>query len=368
MLKNIVVAIDSYKGSASSQELNKAVELGILEVLPNCTVKTFEISDGGEGTVLALNHGLGGHMVEVETVDLLHRPTVASYLLYKDKAFIEAAEVVGIDKIKPDEHTFQSTTSFGLAKLFLDAKQKGAKEITLSLGGTGTSDGGLGLLQGLGVEVNNLIEFSEIDFSKREDFSGIQLTALADITNPFAGDHGFVKYFGKQKGGTAELIEIYDKKAQEFANYIKRNHQFDLQKIPGTGAAGGLGAAISLLGGTIEPGFSKIAKLLKIEKEIIKADLVITGEGKLDNQTAHGKVPYGMAKLAREHGVPTLAFCGTLNEGLGEMEELLLAAFSIQHSPLSLEKAMDNGQTCKNIKRLTKNIIRTLTYKDIKPY
>ncbi len=366
MLKNIVVAIDSYKGSASSRELNMAVESGILEVLPNCTVKTFEISDGGEGTILALHHGLGGHMVEVETVDLLNRPTVASYLLYKDKAFIEAAEVVGIDKIKPDEYTFQNTSSFGLAKLFLDAKQKGAKEITLSLGGTGTSDGGVGLLQGLGVEVNNLIEFSEIDFSKREDFSGIQLTALADVTNPFAGEHGFVKYFGKQKGGTAELIEIYDKKAQQFVNYIKKRYQFDLQKISGTGAAGGLGAAIFLLGGTIEPGFSTIAKLLKIEKEIKKADLVITGEGKMDNQTAHGKVPYGIAKLAQEHGVPTLAFCGTLNEDLGKTEELFIAAFSIQQKPLSLEEAMHKDKTCKNIKRLTKNAIRTLTYRNKK--
>lgn len=366
MLKNIVVAIDSYKGSASSQELNTAVKSGILEIIPECNVKTVEISDGGEGTVSALYHGLGGKIIEVETIDLLHRPIVAHYLLYEGKAFIEAAEVVGIDKINPDEKTFVLSSSFGLSRLFLDAKERGVKEIFLSLGGTGTSDGGLGLLQGLGAQMNDLPDLEDMDFSKIEDFSDIQLIGLADVTNPYAGENGFAKFFGKQKGGTAELRDAQDKKAQQFVALIKERYQIDLQNIPGTGAAGGLGGVLVLLGGIIEPGFSKIAQLLKIEREIEAADLVITGEGKMDNQTAQGKVPYGMAILAKKYDVPTLAFCGTLGEDLGKMEQLLLAAYSIQQTPLSLEEAMNKERTCQNINRLTKSVIRTLNFGNMK--
>lgn len=359
----IVVAIDSYKGSASSQELNGAAKAGILEVVPNCDIKTFEIADGGEGTILSLYHELGGELIGVETVDLLNRPITAHYLFHEDNAFIEAAEVVGIDKITPDEKTFLLSSTFGLAKLLIDAKEKGAKKIFLALGGTGTSDGGLGFLRGLGAETNDLLSFEGIDLLGLEDFSDIQLIALADVTNLYAGEEGFSKFFGKQKGGTEKIIRAQNQQAQKFVEVLKDDFKIDLQQIPGTGAAGGLGGAIALLGGKIEPGFAKIAQLLKIEDELKQADFVITGEGKMDYQTVNGKVPYAIANLAKKYGIPTVGFCGTLSEDLGEMDDLLLASFSIQRAPVSLEQAIDKEATYINLKKLTTDTLRILNYR-----
>lgn len=346
-----VVAIDSFKGSASSHDLNQAVKSGIEQVLPEAKVHTFAIADGGEGTISAVEAGIGGVQIKVSTVDLLGRPIVAEYLMAGDLAVIEAAKVVGIDKITPSEQTIQEASTFGLAQLFLDAKARGAHEILLSLGGTGTSDGGLGLLEGLGGS-----------FEQLPDFSGVKITGLADVTAVYAGENGYAKVFGQQKGGTPELLEQQDQKAQQVVQLIKKNQNIDLQKIAGTGAAGGLGGAIVLLGGQLVPGFEKIAALLEIEEVIKKADLVITGEGRMDFQTAQGKVPFGMAKLAAKYQVPTVAFVGSLGDNLGEMEELLLAAYSIQKGPGSLEKAMQKERTLENLEFLTKNVIKTRYY------
>ncbi|MDR0297197.1 MAG: glycerate kinase [Streptococcaceae bacterium] len=344
----LVVAIDSFKGSASSRELNEAVKAGILSVFPSADVVTFEIADGGEGTLCALQQGLGGEFVEVETVDLLERPVCARYLLAGELAIIEAAEVIGIDKITPSPETIVRATTVGLAKLFRDAKKRGATEIVLSLGGTGTSDGGLGLLSGLGGSLEALPEFADV-----------KLTGLADVNNSYAGPAGYAAVFGAQKGGTPEILGQQDLQAQKVADFVKEKYQIDLQMIPGTGAAGGLGGALVLLGGHIEPGFAKIAALLKIEEAIKTADLVITGEGRLDFQTANGKVPSGMARLAAKYDVPTIAFAGGLAPDLGEMELLLLASYSIQCEAVSLTDAMQKEKTLENIKRLAKNVSRT---------
>lgn len=344
----IIVAIDSFKGSATSAELNDAVKAGILSAFPAANVTTFEIADGGEGTILALQHGLGGKLISVETVDLLERPIKASYLLADKIAVIEAAEVVGIDKITPSALTIQQATTRGLAALFMDAKNRGAREIMLSLGGTGTSDGGLGLLQGLGGSFEHLPQLENV-----------KITGLADVTNVYAGETGYAKFFGKQKGGTAEILEQQDQEARKVAAQVKSQYGTDLQAIAGTGAAGGLGGAIAMLGGTIEAGFPKIAALLGIEKEVKNADLVITGEGRMDFQTANGKVPYGMAKIAEKYNVPTIAFCGALGDDLGEMNEVLLASYSIQRSVLTLEAAMDKQRTLENIQALAINVMKT---------
>ncbi|AYG00569.1 glycerate kinase [Lactococcus allomyrinae] len=344
----IVVAIDSFKGSATSAALNNAVKVGILSAFPASEVQTFEIADGGEGTISALQHGIGGALISVETVDLLERPIKASYLLADKLAVIEAAEVVGIDKITASAETIQQATTRGLAALFIDAKNRGATEIMLSLGGTGTSDGGLGLLQGLGGSFEHLPQLENI-----------KITGLADVTNVYAGETGYARFFGKQKGGTPEILEQQDQEAQKVARQVKVQYGIDLQSIAGTGAAGGLGGAIAMLGGTIEAGFPKIARLLKIEQAVKTADLIITGEGRMDFQTANGKVPYGMAKIAEKYKVPTIAFCGALGDDLGGMNEVLLASYSIQRSALSLAEAMEKERTLENIQMLATNVMKT---------
>lgn len=339
----VIVAIDSFKGSASSEELNEAVKTGIFSANAEIKVETFEIADGGEGTISALKNGLDGELITVETVDLLQRHMVAKYLFVNKTAFIESAEVVGIDKIVPTVETIQKADTFGLGALFIDAKNRGASEIILSLGGTGTSDGGIGLLKAL----------------ETVDFTGIKLLALSDVINIYAGETGYAKVFGKQKGGTVEILESQDLQARKFCQKMKLERGIDLQAIPGTGAAGGLGAAIVLLGGKIESGFTKIAEMLQIEEQIKEADLVITGEGRMDFQTENGKVPFGMAKLSRKHQVPIVAFCGSLGDDLGHMADLLAGAYSIQRGPISIEKALENEMTLKNIEKLAFNITKT---------
>lgn len=343
----IVVALDSFKGSAPSYALNAAVKKGIKSVLPQTEVCTFEIADGGEGTLTALAQKLGGERIKVATVDLMGRQITASYLLAGDVAVVEAAQVIGLDKITPTADTFTQASSRGLAALFIDAEKRGVRELLVSLGGTGTSDGGLGLLEGLGGSIFAL-----------PLFENMKVTALTDVTNVYAGENGYARVFGPQKGGTPDLIEQQEAQAQERARQIRERYGLDVQKVAGTGAAGGLGAAILLLGGELKSGFFKIAELLELEEELKDADLVITGEGSLDFQTAHGKVPYGMAILAKKHKVPTLAFVGTLGENLGEMEELLLASFSIQPRPLSLEQALEEKGTLHHLEELTKNVIK----------
>jgi len=191
----IVIAIDSFKGSASSLALGEAARRGVIAIRPDADVAVFPIADGGEGTMTALAQGLGGTMVEVPTTDLLGQPMTARYLLTGDCAVIEAAEVVGIDKITPTPQTFQKASTEGLAALFLDAKRRDVREIVIALGGTGTSDGGLGLLRGLGATVRSLPDFDGINLAEATRFDGITITALADVTNPYAGPLGFAKVF-----------------------------------------------------------------------------------------------------------------------------------------------------------------------------
>lgn len=341
----IIIAIDSFKNSATSQALNTAVAKGLKKAEPTAEIQTFQIADGGEGTLLALAEALGGERLSVATTDLLGRAIEADYLLAEGQAFIESATVVGLDLLdEVNEQSFLTATTAGLAPLFLDAKARGARAITLSLGGTGTSDGGLGLLAAL----------------QDEDFSGIELTGLADVTNPYFGPTGYAQFFGKQKGGTQRAIALRDKEAEAFAQKIKTEQKIDLQKMSGTGAAGGLGGAIVLLGGKIEPGFDKIAGLIGIEQAIATADLVITGEGRMDRQTANGKVPWGMAKLAQKYEVPTLAICGSLAEELGEMDAVLAGAYSILTEPVSLELALDETRTLKSAEKLAYNLMKSL--------
>ncbi|MDR2976512.1 MAG: glycerate kinase [Streptococcaceae bacterium] len=355
----IVVGIDSFKGSASSIELGNSVKAGFLSAFPSAEVKVFEVADGGEGTLSALKQALAyidadlgvpsSKMISVATVDLLRRPLVAQYLMFGDLALIETAAVIGIDKIRPDAESVQKASSIGLAALIKDAAARGAKKIYLTLGGSGTSDGGFGLLRGLSVDRAHLTNIPRLP----------ELIGLSDVTNPYAGPTGYAHFFGKQKGGTTEILNEQDKRAQQFAAQVKSQLGIDLQQISGSGAAGGLGGAIAVLGGNIEPGFLTLAKWLKIETEIADADLVITGEGRIDAQTAMGKVPYGMAELSIKHHVPIIALCGSLAEDLGSMEEVMTALYSIQKGPISLEDAMKTEKTLKNLQFLSKNIAKT---------
>ncbi|MDR1567616.1 MAG: glycerate kinase [Streptococcaceae bacterium] len=352
----ILVAIDSFKGSATSKELNEAAKIGILKAIPNAEVVTQTISDGGEGTLDVLFDIFGGELRRVETVDLLHRPLIAPYLLTEIEhiktAIIETADIVGIDKIIPSPETITQADTYGLAAVLMAAKAQKAEQIILTLGGSGTSDGGFGLLRGLGAN-------PEIgDLSNLADFSGIDIFGFADVNNLYAGEAGYANVFGKQKGGTEKILARQALASQEFVDKIKVKYGINLQNINGTGAAGGLGGAITILGGSIQSGFESIAEFIKFDKLIEGCDLLITGEGRMDSQTINGKVASSVAKHGLKQNIPTVAICGGLDSELREMEELLLASFSIQTQPVPLKEAVKKESTLLNMTFVTTQIMK----------
>lgn len=348
----IIVAIDSFKGSASSIELNEACREVILEVLPEAEVSLFPIADGGEGSLEALSQALSVEKISLPTRDLLGRPIQASYIIVERSAFIESASVVGLDFIEPSSETFNKASSFGLGELIRDAVQKGCRDIYLSLGGTGSSDGGFGLLESLG------FDFDSLEFKSEIDWGQITITGLADVTNPYYGEKGFAKVFGPQKGGTAKQIEAKDEEACAFARRMKEERGIDLQEFTGSGAAGGLGAAILIMGGQLKPGFETIAEWIGLEKALENADLIFTGEGKLDAQSQGGKVPVAISQMGKRFSVPTIALCGSVEDNQS-LEDHFLATFSIQRSFLSLEEALDKEVTLTNLKHTVRSIIKS---------
>lgn len=298
----ILVAIDSFKGSATSDELNASVAQALSTQDSQLTLQTVAIADGGEGSLLALSQALSGKWQRVKTIDLLKPPIEVAYYLSEQRAFIESASVIGIDKISPSSVTYAQTTSYGLGAVVKDAIQKGATQIEIMLGGTGTSDGGQGFLQSLDFDVVAGTSYlSQLP-------SPIYLVGLTDVTNPYYGPQGFAPVFGPQKGGSPSQIKNTDLTAKAFCQAVRHHRGIDLQTLPGSGAAGGLGGAIALLGGTLASGFGRIAELLHLERHLQSCDLVITGEGCLDAQSRSGKVPVAIAKMPNKYQIQPLPY------------------------------------------------------------
>ncbi|HEP1232347.1 TPA: glycerate kinase [Streptococcus pyogenes] len=347
----ILVAIDSFKGSVTSPELNTSVAQALLSVDKQLVIETRAIADGGEGSLAALSQTVAGRWHQVKTIDLLRRPIKVAYYRHAKQAFIESASIIGIDKITPNSVTYAQATSYGLGLAVKDAIQKGATQIEIMLGGTGTSDGGKGFLESLNYDF--MTGRSYLDTLA----SPVTLLGLTDVTNPYYGPQGFAAVFGPQKGGSLSQIEETDQIASNFAKKVFYQTTIDLQTIPGSGAAGGLGGAIVLLGGTLTSGFSRIAELLNLDNSLQSCDLVITGEGCLDTQSQSGKVPVAIARMAKKYQVPTIALCGSVKIETGLAAEDFLAVFSIQQQPISLEAAIDKTTTLSNIKILAANLM-----------
>ncbi|HES3972662.1 TPA: glycerate kinase [Streptococcus pyogenes] len=347
----ILVAIDSFKGSVTSPELNTSVAQALLSVDKQLVIETRAIADGGEGSLVALSQTVAGRWHQVKTIDLLRRPIKVAYYRHAKQAFIESASIIGIDKITSNSVTYAQATSYGLGLAVKDAIQKGATQIEIMLGGTGTSDGGKGFLESLNYDF--MTGRSYLDTLA----SPVTLLGLTDVTNPYHGPQGFAAVFGPQKGGSLSQIEETDQIASNFAKKVFCQTTIDLQTIPGSGAAGGLGGAIVLLGGTLTSGFSRIAELLNLDNSLQSCDLVITGEGCLDTQSQSGKVPVAIARMVKKYQVPTIALCGSVKIETGLAAEDFLAVFSIQQQPISLEAAIDKTTTLSNIKILAANLM-----------
>ena len=354
---SVLIASDSFKGSVSSIGVADLIEKGVRRVYPDCTVTKFAIADGGEGTVEAVVRALGGTLQEVEVSGPLGDPVRAHYgLVSGGLAVIEVAESSGITLIEQTRENAKNASSLGVGQMILDAIDHGATKIYIGLGGSATSDGGVGMAKALGARfldaegalvpcgLAGLENLASIDCSRlSERLASVEIVALTDVTNPLTGPTGAVYVYGPQKGIAADELEKLDGWMSRYAEILGRAVGRDVAALPGAGAAGGLGAALAAFcGARIERGIESVLDIIDLEGAMDGVDLVITGEGRMDAQSAYGKAPVGVAKRAKRHGIPVVAVVGGRADDLGSVyDEGIDLVLSIATGPITLKECME---------------------------
>lgn len=372
----IVVAIDSFKGSLSSYELGEAISKGIKNVYSNSNIVKVPIADGGEGTVESLVQGTNGNFITVEVNNPLMKKITSRYGIMGDgTAVIEMAEASGLPLISVEERNPMKTTTFGTGELIKDAVEKGCRNFIIGIGGSATNDAGVGMLQGLGYkfldenkiellgggEILSKIKFID-DSCKIKELDDCNFLIACDVDNPFYGERGAAEVYGRQKGATEEMVKTLDQGLKDFSEVIKSNMGIDVSNLPGAGAAGGLGGGlVAFLNGKLAPGIDMVLEKVQLEKEIQDADFVITGEGRLDFQTAMGKAPVGVAKVAKKYGVPVIALAGGVaDEAVETHKKGIDSFFSIINYPITLAEAMNPETARKFTEKNTEEIFRLI--------
>lgn len=357
----IVIASDSYKGSLDSSQVNEAMRKGILRVFEDAEIICIPIADGGEGTVDAVMTCCGGSYCYEMVTGPDGREVIARYGILPDKsAVIEMAAASGlplVQDVTPD--TVMNSTTYGTGQLIASALDKGCRKIYIGIGGSATNDGGIGMLQALGVSFldadNREVGFGGkyLDKIARIDISNLdpriretELVVMSDVTNPLCGENGAAVVYGPQKGATEEEIAILDKGLAQFAELICQMNLPDIRNLPGAGAAGGLGGGlVSFLGAEIRPGIKAILEIADFEKSVQWADLILSGEGRIDGQSANGKVVSGIAEIAGKYNVPVIAICGSVEKDAREIFEKGISGMEAAVCrPVALEKAMDEAE------------------------
>ena len=324
----IVIAPDSYKESLSALEVATQIELGFKEIFPGAEYVKVPMADGGEGTVQAMVEATQGRRVDVEVTAPLGERTLGFYGLTGDgrTAMIEMAAASGLALVPPAQRNPNVTTSYGTGELIVAALDAGARHLILGIGGSATNDGGAGMLQALGVQLLDaqgaelarggapLAQLARIDVSGLDvRLAQCQIEVACDVDNPLTGPRGASAIFGPQKGATPEMVQSLDVALQHFAAIIQRDLGVDVDAVAGAGAAGGMGAAmLAFMKGQLRPGCEIIAKAVGLEAAVRDADVVITGEGRIDQQTIFGKTPFGVATVAKRYGKPVIGIAGGL--------------------------------------------------------
>lgn len=355
----VVIAPDSFKGSMSSVEVASAIEVGVKKTFPDACIVKIPVADGGEGTVEALVSSVGGTLRQVEvTAPMGNRISAVYGILDNGIAVIEAAAASGLPLVKEDEKNPMYATSYGTGELIKAALDEGCRKIVLGIGGTATNDGGIGAAQALGVSFKDkdgkelgfgggeLDKLEYIDTSRIDSrLANTEITIASDVTNTLCGEKGASAVFGPQKGATPEMVKVLDANLAHYASVILRQFGKNVLEIPGTGAAGGLGIPFLLFSNaTFKSGIEIVLDIADFDRIIEDADLVITGEGRIDFQSVFGKVPTGVAKYAFRHKVPVLAIVGSIGDGASEVYlHGIDSIMSNVSSPMSLEEAMEKS-------------------------
>ncbi len=372
----IVIASDSFKGSLSSSQVADAVSEGVRAIYPSAEIIKIKVADGGEGMTDAIIDNTEAELLTLRISDPLGRRINAVYGLINNgtTAVIESAAASGLMLLSPHERNPLLTSTFGTGEMIADALRRGCRRFMIGLGGSATNDGGIGMLTALGYKFMDsngqvlagngysLNEISSIDSSEAiPSLAESEFIVACDVDNPFFGPYGAAQVFAPQKGANAEMVNMLDKGLQCFAGIIHKYCGRDISAVPGTGAAGGLGGAmLAFLNARLVRGIDMILDAVDFDKLICGADLVISGEGKIDEQTARGKVPYGVLKRAQNQGIPVLAIAGKVENS--NIVDSLGFSFIIQTSPegMPTEIAMQPEIAKNNISSAVRKVLMKL--------
>jgi glycerate 2-kinase len=367
----IVIAPDSFKESLSAMEVADAIEAGFKQVLPDATYVKLPMADGGEGTVRSLVDATDGRIVTAEVTAPLGNKVEGFLGLLGDgkRAVIEMAAASGLHLVAPEQRNPLLTSSVGTGELILAALDLGVTHLILGIGGSATNDGGAGMIQALGGKLLKadgsaigfggaaLAELATIDLSGLDArLADLTIEVACDVNNPLCGPKGASAVFGPQKGANYEMVVQLDNNLSHYADCIEAALGCQVKDIPGAGAAGGMGAAlVGLLGAELKPGIQIVIEALDLARVLQDADLVITGEGRIDSQTIHGKTPMGVARCAKQFGKPVIGIAGCLTDDCGVVHEHGIdAVFAVVNRAMSLPEALETAST--NLMLTSRNV------------
>lgn len=373
----VVIAIDSLKGSLSSMEAGMAIKDGILAAKPDAEVIVKPLADGGEGTTDALIEGMNGERIDLTVTGPMHTPVDAYYGYLKDTntAVMEMASAAGITLVPDSEKNPLLATSYGVGEMINDAIQRGCRNFIIGIGGSVTNDGGIGMLKALGVRFLDengedageggqaLAKVARIDVSGMNPLlKECHIQVACDVNNPLCGENGSTYVYGPQKGVTEDMKKTLDEAMAHFARVTSETLENDYMNTPGAGAAGGLGYAfLAYTGAALTPGIELILDAVGLEEELSSADVVVTGEGRLDFQTAMGKAPVGVARLAKKYNAKVIAFAGSVTkEATACNKEGIDAFFPILRGVCTLAEAMDPVAARNNMTATVEQVFRLL--------
>ncbi|MFD1334434.1 glycerate kinase [Oceanobacillus iheyensis] len=360
-LKKIVIAPDSFKESMTAKQAAVAIAKGIKTVFhQQLDLELIPMADGGEGTTQSLADALSGTIHSKIVNGPLGDTVTASYAISGDTktAIIEMAEASGLALVPNEKRNPLKTSTYGTGQLIQAALDHNVEKIILGIGGSATNDGGAGVVEALGGRLldsegnslpsngGSLIHLNDIDVSNLDKrLQGVEIIVACDVDNPLLGEHGASAIYGPQKGADKKMVADLDSALSNYHDVVERVTKKSVKDIPGSGAAGGLGAGLlAVLQAKLEPGVEIVLKETNFHERVADADLVITGEGKIDGQTIYGKTPIGVAKAAKKFGVPVIALSGTLGADYEIVyDHGIDAAFSIVQGPCDLEDALENG-------------------------